>query len=75
MKTAEELYRDNLVPIQFLTLTEFKKALTEHDNEIKAMIDEMLKEHEKKRTGSEDRLTRVSFEGGSLALTELKEKL
>ena len=49
MKTAEELFHgftNTMFDMDLIMyLKDFKAALTEHDNEIKELIDEMIEKH------------------------------
>ena len=74
MKAAEELFRGHgsisgVDNISCLDYPEFKKALTEHDKEIMAKIDEMIKKWETYRAGWNSKKWVVG------ALTELKKEL
>ncbi len=88
MKTADKLYekyKDRLLSVHICG-NAFSEALTEHDNEIKQLIDEMikaLKEHlirEEKRleTESPDDVPDISYfedKGKYNVLIELKSRI
>jgi len=73
MKTVEELFKEFSVwddGYEQMCEDEFVKALTEHDNEIKELIDEMIED-----SGGRTDIEYDEYIGYKQALTELKEKI
>ncbi len=82
MKTAEELFNEHTTfsyldtddkVFKIVALTQFIKALTEHDNEIKQLIDEMKGNPDgMELTKEEYNIYLCGYDDG---LTELKSKI
>jgi len=80
MKTAEDLFHKYCYSDDgggyFMYPEPFKKALNEHDNEIKELIDEMIKDIKEKISQNRIPFSIATYGTGAVAvLTELRSKI